>query len=142
MELPHDSTLLMEQVNGLLFRVLGISALVILPLTLVVGILTTFRIAGPIYRFEKFLESVARGERPQACRLRNGDDLVDFCELLNRVTEPLRAPANDAAAAHADLTKNPPAESPAPASALPAATAAPVAFTTNNNVHDNPASER
>src|SRR5689334_24774257 len=33
------------------------------PLTFCVGVVVTFRFAGPIYRFEKYLESLVRGEQ-------------------------------------------------------------------------------
>lgn len=88
--LPQDGALLMEQTSGLLMKVIVTSCLLFLPLIFMVGILTTFKIAGPIYRFEQFLNSVHRGEKPDDCRLRSGDDLHDFCDLLNRVTAPLR----------------------------------------------------
>ena len=64
--------------------------LIFLPLTYAVGILTTFRIAGPLYRFETFLNQVLAGEKPERFRLRKGDELQDFADLLNAVTEPLR----------------------------------------------------
>jgi hypothetical protein len=55
-----------------------------------VGVLTTFRVAGPLYRIEMFLKQVARGEKPADCRLRKGDELVEFCEVVNLATAPLR----------------------------------------------------
>ena len=88
--LPNDSTLMVEAMDGLLVKVILTSFVLFLPLVYAVGILTTFRFAGPIYRFEVFLGEVMRGERPADCRLRQGDHLVDFCELLNDVTAPLR----------------------------------------------------
>lgn len=88
--LPQDGAILMEQTSGLLMRVILTSCLLFLPLIFMVGILTTFKIAGPIYHFEQFLNSVHRGENPADCKLRKGDDLHDFCDLLNRVTAPLR----------------------------------------------------
>jgi hypothetical protein len=94
--LPHDGLVLLDEVNRLLIQILAASFLVFLPVTFVLGILTTHRFAGPIYRFEKFLEQVIRGERPRDCRLRKGDELQDFCQLLNRATEPLRTPEDPA----------------------------------------------
>mgnify|MGYP005703992283 CR=1 FL=1 len=80
----------MEAMDGLLIKVVLTSFVMFLPLVYAVGILTTFRFAGPIYRFEMFLGQVRRGENPADCRLRKGDHLKDFCELLNDVTRPLR----------------------------------------------------
>jgi hypothetical protein len=90
LELPQDGALLMEQTSGLLMRVILTSCLLFLPLIFMVGVLTTFKIAGPLYRFEQFLNSVHRGENPGDIKLRSGDELHDFCDLLNRVTAPLR----------------------------------------------------
>ena len=87
--LPEDGTLLFDRLDGLLTGVLLTSALLFLPLIFAVGILTTFRIAGPVYRFENHLRQIARGERPGRCRLREGDELQDLCELLNRAVEAL-----------------------------------------------------
>lgn len=95
LELPNDSDLLMGATNGLLIRVLLGSFLVFLPLTFLVGVLTTFRIAGPIYRFEQFLDAVRRGNRPPNFRLRKGDELVDLASLINEATEPLRVPDDE-----------------------------------------------
>jgi len=90
LELPNDSVLLLEASHGILLRDLAIAFLVFLPLTFFVGILSTFRVAGPLYRFEKFLESLQRGERPPDFRLRKGDELHDLAELLNQATAPMR----------------------------------------------------
>ena len=89
--LPRDSSILMERTSGMLATVLGVSFLVFLPLTFVIGVLTTFRIAGPVYRFMKFLEAVQRGENPNDFKLRRGDELQDLAELINSVTVPLRS---------------------------------------------------
>lgn len=83
----HNYSLLFEAS----LRVLLWTLLLALPLIVVAGILRTFRIVGPIYRLTRFLESIERGERVPDCELRKGDELLDFCALLNRVTAPLRA---------------------------------------------------
>jgi signal peptidase II len=62
----------------------------LLPLTIAVGILVTFRIAGPVYRFEQYLKSVLRGELTGPCRIRKGDEFHELCELLNQVVSTLR----------------------------------------------------
>ncbi len=95
LNLPNDSALLMGATNGLLLRVLAFSFLIFLPLTFAVGILTTFRIAGPVYRFEQFLDSILRGGRPPNFRLRKGDELTQLAQLINEATEPLRMEDRD-----------------------------------------------
>jgi len=80
-----------DEVFPILVQTFFITLAVLVPATLVVGILATFLVAGPLYRFEAFLRSVQAGEKPADCRLRKGDELQGFCELLNDVTRPLRA---------------------------------------------------
>lgn len=89
--LPSDGQRLLESTNGVAIKVIAISALVFLPLTLLIGILSTFRVAGPLYRFQRFLEAVRDGERPADFRLRSKDELHDLAALLNEATQPLRS---------------------------------------------------
>lgn len=89
-ELPHDGAVLLGESNPIAMRVIGISALVFVPLTLLVGVLSSFRIAGPIFRMKRFLESVKNGESPADFRLRKGDELHEFAQLVVDATRPLR----------------------------------------------------
>jgi len=91
--LPNDGQIVWEEMTGLLTQSALTSLLAFLPLIFAVGILTTFRIAGPLYRMKMFLEQIVRGEQPGHCRLRKGDELHDFCELLNRAREALESSA-------------------------------------------------
>lgn len=90
-DLPQDGTLLVEELPRLLGWVLGLSLLVCLPLTVSVGVLVTFRIAGPLYRFQKHFEAIARGEDPGECRIRKGDQLQELCAVINSALTRLRA---------------------------------------------------
>jgi len=89
-ELPTDGTRMLALGDGVALRVAIASALVFLPLTLLVGVLASFRIAGPVYRFERFLEALRDGERPEDFRLRDGDELQEIAALLNDATRPMR----------------------------------------------------
>lgn len=71
--------------------VLAGSFAVLLPLTLLVGVLITHRIAGPVYRLETFLKQVESGEAREECRLRKGDELQELCALVNHATAARRA---------------------------------------------------
>lgn len=95
--LPSDQSLLLDEAPALGLRLLGWSALVFLPLTLLVGIVGSFRFAGPLYRFEMFLKSLIAGERPDDIRLRSKDELKDLAELLNEATGALRRPQSSTA---------------------------------------------
>lgn len=90
-ELPTDGQLLLESTTGLSTIVFVVSFSVLLPLCFFVGVLVTFRVAGPLYRFEKYLESVARGVDPGVCRIRKGDDLQEFCVVLNSAMDRMRS---------------------------------------------------
>lgn len=78
------------EIAGAYQRVFLISLGVVLPLTAIVGVMTTFRIVGPLFNITRFLKRTLAGEKPADCRLRGGDEYQDLCELVNRVTEPLR----------------------------------------------------
>ena len=108
--LPTDSALLLGQTNMLTLRVIGISAAVFLPLTLMVGILSTFRIAGPLYRFEQFLVAVQNGENPGDFTLRERDELKDLAALINTSTAPLRNGSTDGDTADTSNAASPSAE--------------------------------
>jgi signal transduction histidine kinase len=70
---------------------LGIAVLLLLPLTMAAGILMTHRIMGPIYRFEKYLEALADGEDPGVCHTRDGDELSELRDAINRVADHVRS---------------------------------------------------
>ncbi len=89
-QLPADRGLFLDQSGAIGLDLLAWSALVFLPLSLLVGIIGSFRFAGPLYRFKSFLRAVAAGEEPEDIRLRAGDELKDLAELLNEATRPLR----------------------------------------------------
>ena len=61
-----------------------------IPEVLVQSLLLTFRIAGPVYRFEMYIKQILRGENPGECKLRKGDELNELCGLINQVTQPVR----------------------------------------------------
>lgn len=85
-----DARALRNEWVGILVSKLLLALALLVPMTLALGVVLTHRIAGPLYRFELFLNAVMRGEHPGECHLRNGDELLELCELLNKVTEPLR----------------------------------------------------
>jgi hypothetical protein len=79
-----------QELPGMLLDVLVYTCGVLVPLIFGFGIFLTFRVAGPIYRFEQYLDGVARGEQLGPCKLREGDHLQALCDAINRATEPLR----------------------------------------------------
>jgi hypothetical protein len=88
--LPSDGGALLAMIPRVLFDTFLITAGMLIPFTLIVGIRSTFTIIGPLYRFRVFLKQVGRGQQSEPCRIREGDELQDLCALLNDVTLPLR----------------------------------------------------
>ena len=103
--MPEGGTHLMAELPGLPIRLVLVTLGLVLPLVFAVGVLITFRIAGPVYRFEQYLTSVLRGEQLGPCRLRKGDELGGLCEIINRVTEPLRTGRPHDSAADAPMSE-------------------------------------
>jgi hypothetical protein len=89
-ELPQDGPLLVERIPSYTLTVFAISVCVLFPLTMTIGILTTFRVAGPLFRFEQHLKAIARGEDPGECRIRKGDQLQEFCASFNEALVAMR----------------------------------------------------
>ena len=96
--LESDGLELKEHVLDILVSSLLVTVLLLVPLTLAVGISSTHKVFGPLYRFRVYLTQLAAGEHPKPCTIREDDELQDFCELLNRATEPLRRTQADDAA--------------------------------------------
>lgn len=71
------------EVPGILTRAFLFSVGMWLPITLGVGILVTHRIAGPVYRFEKYFEALAGGEEHGECSIRKDDEFGELCKKIN-----------------------------------------------------------
>ena len=88
--MPNDGAELTERMPEFVRTNLILAFVVLAPLMLVIGVIATFKICGPLYRFEVFLRAVRDGRQIEPCRIRKDDELHDFCTLLNEVTAPLR----------------------------------------------------
>jgi len=89
-ELPEDGALLLSAMQETTIQILLVSFGMLLPVTALVGVLVTFRWAGPIFRFKQHLGRIALGERPAHCKLRKGDELQDVCEVMNQAIDNLQ----------------------------------------------------
>ena len=69
-----------------------------LPLTLLVGILTTFRVAGPVFVFHRFLKNIREGNDPGVIRLRKGDKLHDLADAMNAAYAAIKEREDDVVA--------------------------------------------
>ena len=97
-----SSPVQVDFISSIIWRSLAMSLVGSLPLTLAVGVLATFRIAGPVHRLETHLEAVARGEMPPPCQLRKGDELHDLCRLMNSALATARSEGATASRATKD----------------------------------------
>ncbi len=95
---------LMSALPGLLGRSLLYGSLLIVPALGVMAIYITFRMAGPIYRFEMHLRAVIAGEEPGACKIRDGDHHGELCDLINGA---LDAAAQQAVAKESATSQSP-----------------------------------
>jgi hypothetical protein len=90
-KLPQAGMHLANALPAALGEALFWSFFLLLPSLLLIGVHLTFKIAGPLFRFERHLGEVVRGEEPGPCRLRKTDDLQELCALLNQALESERA---------------------------------------------------
>ena len=87
--LPNDGAILWTELNSTLLVVTGTSFLVFMPLIFLVGVLTTFRIAGPVHRMEMYLRDLKQKGYSGPCSLRKGDKLTDLARLLSEAAKSM-----------------------------------------------------
>lgn len=85
---------LMAIVNAVNFRIL-LTILLMLPLIIVIGVFASHKIAGPIFRIERFLNSMADGSYNEQLTLRRNDELVTLANGINRVVDSIKASVKD-----------------------------------------------
>jgi hypothetical protein len=88
--LPSDGKELHAMIVGMLLRDLLLALVITAPAFALLAMAAFMRVIGPLYRMRVFLRAVVEGRQKEPCRLRRDDELQDFCELLNQVTEPMR----------------------------------------------------
>jgi len=62
------------------------------PLIFLLALLSSHKIAGPIYRIEKDLDEIAKGNLALRIRLRKGDELKPLADKINTIVENLSKP--------------------------------------------------
>jgi signal transduction histidine kinase len=85
---------LISIVNLVNFRIL-ISVLLVTPLVFVIGVFLSHKIAGPVYRINKFLKDVTAGNLATPLVLRHGDELTDLADTINHMTDSLKTTINE-----------------------------------------------
>jgi nitrogen fixation/metabolism regulation signal transduction histidine kinase len=93
----RDSELIIEATSAAILPAVIYTNLITVALiglaTIMVTLFISHKLAGPIYRFETDLETIAAGDLTKTIRLRKNDQLHDFADGLNRMTAGLRAKA-------------------------------------------------
>ena len=86
---PEASDTLLAHLPSVLTTNLVLTLAVLFPLTFLVGVLVTHRVAGPAYRLQQHCLRLAGGEEPGRCSLRKDDELQELCDAMNRAFEAL-----------------------------------------------------
>lgn len=77
-----------------LFTTVGLTVMVLLvlimPVVIVLGILLTHKVAGPLVRIQAALRQMAQGDYNIHLALRKGDDLIELADHINRLAQALR----------------------------------------------------
>lgn len=87
-EAPAARGPLLEATPDILRTQILLTFCLMVPLVIAVGLMETFRVAGPLYRIEQYLKDVVAGGEPEPCTLRADDELQDLCRLVNAATQP------------------------------------------------------
>jgi len=94
-QLPREGDLLLQAIPSLIRSSVMLTLAFLVPFMMGVGLVLTHRIAGPIYRFEQYLKSVAAGEHKGACKIRQGDELQELCDAINDAVTALEGRRSD-----------------------------------------------
>ena len=85
-----------------------VSNLIIIGITAIIGIAVliymSHRIAGPLYRFEKILTDIGRGDLTQRFKLRDKDQLSELSESITELTTTMDKRISDIKLRAHDLT--------------------------------------
>lgn len=76
-------------INIVNFRML-LTFLLITPVVAAIGVFLSHKIAGPIYRIERFLGDMSVGSLSQRISLRKGDELVSIADKINVLVDSLK----------------------------------------------------
>ena len=67
-----------------------ISILLVTPLIAMIGVYLSHKIAGPIFRMERYVNEMATGNLQTRLILRKGDELLSLAEGINSLSESLK----------------------------------------------------
>lgn len=72
-----------------------LSVILVTPLVTLIGIFLSHRIAGPIYRMERFMDSLTAGDLTSRIYLRRGDELMTVASSINRLADSFESTIRD-----------------------------------------------
>lgn len=81
---------IMRTINATLL----IRLFILAPFVVLLAIFVSHRIAGPLFRIERFLGDVAQGDLSQRLTLRKKDELKELAGAINEMTDSLKDRAN------------------------------------------------
>jgi len=76
-------------INTVNLRIL-LSLVLVTPLVVIISIFLSHKIAGPMFRMERFLTTMATGDFTQHITLRKGDELKTLAERINFFLDSIR----------------------------------------------------
>jgi methyl-accepting chemotaxis protein len=103
----ENSRLIIKSTADFILPAVMLSGAVVILLTglatIAITLLTSHKIAGPLYRLEKDVDEVARGNLRMAFKLRQGDEIKALAASLNNMVRELKVRAADIKNAAEDL---------------------------------------
>ncbi|MBN1526820.1 MAG: methyl-accepting chemotaxis protein [Candidatus Omnitrophica bacterium] len=85
----YPQGMLLSIINTLNTRII-LAVLIISPLVVLLGILLSFRIVGPIYRISKLLRLSARGDLSSRITVRAKDEFKALADAINDMTDMIK----------------------------------------------------
>lgn len=92
---------IVQKVNTVLF----LRLVFLTPLVILIGLVLSNRIAGPIYRIHKYLEALCSGDHRERLKLREKDELQDIAAAANDLAAKLENDKKKREAAIDDLAR-------------------------------------
>lgn len=68
-----------------------VNFLLLIPVVALIGLYLSHKIAGPIYRVERYLTDMAAGKLVSRISFRKGDEFTSLADKINSLTDSLRA---------------------------------------------------
>lgn len=97
-----EAGLALKELKSCILSRFVLSVGVLVPLAIGLGVVYSFKFAGPIYKFKKFFTELKTGPWNSRCALRKGDDLQDLCGAINAGLRPMHMFLED----HRDLLRD------------------------------------